>query len=209
MKNLKSLLLILVSLFFVYSCSENPVENDSTISKTEARNNLINFFNPKSVNSHGDVASKIDKSFPFDFEVTENKEIALETSIEYLKSFGVTETDLTDIFGSLDDPKIVISALLTLRIDDQGAAGIHLVDYESNYNYLMGDYMENVEYGNPSIFDCAMDALGVPAALIIGSAQGTSTAAILKAARKLATRTLGWIGAGIAVYEFGDCMDWW
>lgn len=206
MKTYKFLLLNLVSLFFIYSCSESPVENEPAISKTQARDNLINLFKSK---SNGDVAYRIDESFPYDFEDRENREIALETSIEYLNSFGVTETDLTGIFGSLNDPNIVITALATLRIDDQGTAGIHLVDYESDYNYLTGDYMVSAEYGDPTVFDCAMDALGIPAALILGTANGTSAAAILKAARKLATRTLGWIGAGIAVYEFGDCMEWW
>jgi hypothetical protein len=26
---------------------------------------------------------------------------------------------------------------------------------------------------------------------------------------KVATKYLGYVGAAIAVYEFGDCMDWW
>jgi hypothetical protein len=61
----------------------------------------------------------------------------------------------------------------------------------------------------PSILDCALDALGIPAGMIVGAAKDTSRKALLKAAKKLATRTLGIIGAAIAIYEFGDCMDWW
>jgi len=43
----------------------------------------------------------------------------------------------------------------------------------------------------------------------VGSAKSLTRAALIKAAKKLATRTLGWVGVGIAVYEFGDCMNWW
>ena len=54
-----------------------------------------------------------------------------------------------------------------------------------------------------------MEALGVPSELILGSAKNLTTKAILKAAKKLATRTVGWLGAAVAVYEFGDCMNYW
>jgi hypothetical protein len=51
-----------------------------------------------------------------------------------------------------------------------------------------------------------MEALGVPTGLILGSAKNLTTKAILKAAKKLATRTVGWLGAAVAVYEFGNCI---
>ena len=45
---------------------------------------------------------------------------------------------------------------------------------------------------------------------ISGGLQTSAGKALLKKAiRKIATRALGWIGAAVFVYEFGDCMDWW
>lgn len=54
-----------------------------------------------------------------------------------------------------------------------------------------------------------MEDLGVPSELILGSVKNLTTKAILKAAKKLATRTVGWLGAAFAVYEFGDCINYW
>lgn len=62
------------------------------------------------------------------------------------------------------------------------------------------------------LVNCALQALGIPAGMIMGSIEGGAAAvtgkAILKAAKKIATRTLGWIGAGIAIVEFASCMDY-
>ena len=68
---------------------------------------------------------------------------------------------------------------------------------------------EILSYAQPTIVDCALDALGIPAALIVGSAKNLTRAALLKAASKLVSRTIGWISAAIAVYDFGSCMEWW
>ena len=47
--------------------------------------------------------------------------------------------------------------------------------------------------------------------LVFHPVRGTAAgkALLKKAIRKVATRALGWIGAAVFVYEFGDCMDWW
>ncbi|MBK7098677.1 MAG: hypothetical protein IPH58_10395 [Sphingobacteriales bacterium] len=42
--------------------------------------------------------------------------------------------------------------------------------------------------------------------LILGSAKDLSIKAILKAASKLAKRTLGWIGAAYAIYDLSTCL---
>lgn len=36
-----------------------------------------------------------------------------------------------------------------------------------------------------------------------------SAAALTKAVSKAASRSLGAIGAAFAVYDFGECMDYW
>ncbi|HYJ37523.1 MAG TPA: hypothetical protein VEV87_02860, partial [Chitinophagaceae bacterium] len=113
-------------------------------------------------------------------------------------------------------PKIAQIGALAMRLkqlEDQGqsidTSQVNLwflppIEMVSQAN---GEILTNAQ--NPSIFDCAMDALGIPAGLLIGSAKELSRTALIKAAKKLATRTLGWIGVGIAIYEFGDCMNWW
>ncbi|MDY3333107.1 MAG: hypothetical protein SOW90_05085 [Gallibacter sp.] len=57
-------------------------------------------------------------------------------------------------------------------------------------------------------FSNDVDALGIPAGLIVGSAKSLTKKAILEAAKKMATRSLGWVGAAIAVVDFASCMDY-
>ena len=48
-------------------------------------------------------------------------------------------------------------------------------------------------------------------AMILEGGLHTDTAKYLlkKAIRRGASKALGWVGAAIFTYEFGDCMGWW
>jgi len=61
------------------------------------------------------------------------------------------------------------------------------------------------------VFDCALMAVGITAIgdLISSGINGMSKSAVKKVLKKVAVRYTGWVGAGIALYEFGDCMFWW
>ena len=136
----------------------------------------------------------------------------IDPSVSFLQ--GYYDINIYQYFpaGSPEIARLGALALRFKQLEDQGKA----ID-TSQMNTWFGD---NVAQANnvdpeilssiaPSILDCAMDALGIPAALIVESAKSLSRAALIKAATKLASRTLGWISLGIAIYEFGDCMDWW
>ena len=65
-------------------------------------------------------------------------------------------------------------------------------------------------------YDCALRSLGIEALIKLFDSGISSAAkstikkkALRKMVVKVASRTLGVIGAAIAVYEFGDCMDWY
>jgi hypothetical protein len=137
----------------------------------------------------------------------------IDPSVQFLQSYY--EINIYEYLpaGSPKIAQIGAFAMRLKQLEDQGKS----ID-TSSYNYWFvppvemvsqanGEILTNAQ--NPSVFDCAMDALGIPAGLLIGSAKDLSKAALIKAARKLATRFIGWIGVGIAIYEFGDCMNWW
>lgn len=147
----------------------------------------------------------------------EEKNATLQSSINVLNSQEITNDVIIEEFGDLTNPEIVLTALAITRIVDEAESGRNIIDLETGYNYCTDTYIDlnllnsnNHYYSRePSVLDCAMDALGIPAGLLVGSAKSLSQKALLKAAKKLATRTLGWVGASIAIYEFGDCMEWW
>lgn len=81
---------------------------------------------------------------------------------------------------------------------------------------LGSNTMMMAEESGDDWYDCALRSIGIEAAVKFFS-DGASSAAkssikkkvLRKMVTKIATRTLGVVGAAIAVYEFGDCMDWW
>lgn len=204
------LALSITSLIF-YSCTNENQEKTNITDYKEAKINLyshLQSFKGKET-KHNKISSRTIDGEGFEFTPIEQDSI-LSNSIAVLNSKGITNSQIISEFGSLTNPEIVPTALAVTRIVDEANAGNFIIDLETGYNYTTDSYVNlNNTNAKQSIFDCAMDALGIPAGLILGTANGTSTAALLKAARKLASRTLGWIGAGIAVYEFGDCMEWW
>jgi len=135
----------------------------------------------------------------------------IEPSADFLSSYY--DINVLEYFPA-GDPEIARLGALAIRfkqLEDQGLA-VDTLQFDEAIEGLnalnLGIATESVG-PDPSIVDCAIDALGIPAGLIVGSAKDMSRKALIKAAKKLASRTLGWIGLGIAIYEFGDCMDWW
>lgn len=68
----------------------------------------------------------------------------------------------------------------------------------------------------PGIGDCLIEAVGVAVGVndIISSynslvQNGASFNSIFKLVKNFVKRYVGWFMAGIAIYEFGDCMNWW
>ena len=60
----------------------------------------------------------------------------------------------------------------------------------------------------PDWLECMLIAVGVDA--IVEFVKGNVTEAIAKKAiRKIASRTLGWVGVALALYEYGNCMGWY
>lgn len=108
----------------------------------------------------------------------------LEKSKDLLNVYGITDEELKDIFSGDADANAIILAIA----------------------------IAGTETGSPvtrsQIANCALDALGIPVSLICGSAKSLSKKAILKAATKLASKSIGWIGAAIAVVDFAACMDY-
>lgn len=203
----------------ILSCSNDSenISSELSISKTEAAKNLKEKFIFIQSNSSYSTNSRVENGgVGPDLTDLVNQQEALNSSISVLNSFGITNDDIIQEFGSLNEADIITTALAATRIEEQSLLGNHIVDLETGYNYSTNSYVDLnsldsnlADSSGNTIVDCAIDALGIPAGLIIGSAQSTSTAALLKAAKKLAKRMLGWVGAGIAIYEFGDCMDWW
>ena len=195
---------------FIYSCTKEPI-----IGKVEQQNDI-----EYSVN---DLIVELSKTTKLLIQNTDrlsnnsnfniSPDVILTKSKNVLNSLGIDNETIIEEFGSLNNVELILTSLTAYKIDQLNNQGIDIIDLEIGYNYTTGTYLDSNKINSykmdDSIVDCALDALGVPAGLIVGSAKNLGRKALLKAARKLATRMLGWVGAAVAIYEFGDCMDWW
>lgn len=136
----------------------------------------------------------------------------LEDSKKLLLEYGIDDKFLKEQFGDENNPAIINLGMYILYINKQDSKQT-LSEAGFNHFFSFSTFADNNSSKDKdkenTIVDCAMEALGVPSGLILGSAKNLTTKAILKAAKKLATRTVGWLGAAVAVYEFGDCMNYW
>lgn len=135
-------------------------------------------------------------------------EPTLEEAKNYLRSNGYTDADIAELLTADEDGPAMsesdlIPAVMQLIAEEQNPGLAANFDYAN----FFGTSAHASQIG-----ECAGDALGISSITAVVN-QGLHTAAgkklLKKAIRKVASRALGWIGAAIFVYEFGDCMDWW
>jgi hypothetical protein len=118
---------------------------------------------------------------------------------ELLLAFDVEENDLIEIFGSKNDPRLVIVglALLNIRYNDNSQTAI-------NFSNL---FVESA-YAQSGIGGCVLEALGVNAAVnaLKGGIKKLGKKGALKLLRKVGGKALGPIGVALAIVDFADCM---
>lgn len=126
----------------------------------------------------------------------------------YLRSKGLNDYDIQNLLtADADGPAMsesdLIPAVLLLIAEEQNQNSVASLNFSNTF----------IQSAHASeIGECAGDALGISAiaAVLRGGLQTeTSKKLFKKAIRKAASRALGWVGAAIFTYEFGDCMGWW
>jgi len=127
------------------------------------------------------------------------------STASYLKS--KYDIDVYDYFYP-GDPEISQIGAFTLRVEAAAAEGL-IID-EDLFNIWLNEAIQTSSAITRSQWiDCALDALGIPAGMVMGYVAGDATkTTILKAIGKLATKTLGIIGAALALISFTSCMGW-
>lgn len=125
-------------------------------------------------------------------------------SLATLESYGFEYADIKMYVDSIDDPRIAVIGMVFLALQEKSPneKGVRLKSSSEN-----GE--QEFSYGQ--VMDCLGRAfLGVNVAdYIYGSATKFTLATSLGIAGRIASRTLGVLGAAIAVADFGDCMGWY
>lgn len=209
----QNIFLFFITCVLIASCTTENTESDENMRNFEKGINL-------EMNELVSEAKKFGDSFNHsnpDLNSIKEEDLqgTLLASINLIKSYGITESEIISEFGSLDHPSIILAGMGILRIETAANEGIELVDTDG-VSLLTGEMYNssktlNIATQKSEVFDCAMQALGITALgeLISNGVNGMSGGAARKFLKRVLVRYMGWVGAGIAVYEFGDCMNWW
>lgn len=125
------------------------------------------------------------------------KKVGLSVRNQMIRDSRQSKIDLKEL-SNLSEKELVILGMLHTVLEHQGQT----MDEKSNPN----DY--RILMAESSLADCAENALGIAAFRELITKNGALNADdVLKAARKLGKRALGWVGAAIMAYEFATCMN--
>lgn len=124
----------------------------------------------------------------------------MQSSLDFLYDHGFTQTEIIEEFGSLSNPAIIASADYINKIELTYPPTLSVDERTNSNTYKVGD--------DPDMYDCLLRAAGIDAVIEIFNGKLSKQIA-KKAIRKIIVKYVGWIGAAVAIYEFGDCMEWY
>lgn len=122
----------------------------------------------------------------------------INSSKELLKTYGFSEKDLKEYMEGNNDARLVLVGFAVFSAEKKNMKE----SINTNTKYIAPNAQE------PDVFDCLIRSVGIDT--VVDLVKGRiSKAAVAKLIKKLAKKALGPIGAAWAIYEFGDCMDWY
>lgn len=206
-------------LITLQSCNNNgediEVNNvDQKMLKEKFKSTAKNIFqNRQSANKTDNTSNKTDIN---NMSPAEKTELAL-ASLELIKSYGLTESEIEFELEGITEDKLIESSLAIVAVEEEAEVNNReLIDLSDNTSLLTGQQVPQISLNKgyqakSQVVHCALEAIGINAIgeLINNGIKNMPKSAVKKVLKKVATRYLGYVGAAIAVYEFGDCMDWW
>ena len=197
--------IIAVCLIFFIGSSMLSCSDDRQIPDPVERENAKIHFKNDLVHSLPGLSDLIDNKGnglgqkEIDREIQRMLGPAIQSGKRLLSTYGAGPEFLTEEFGSDNDPRILTASLIFAGLEDR--------EFQRNTASLLAFLVQEPENGDKDWFDCAIRAVGIDA--VMEMLNGRITASISKKAiKKIATRSLGWVGAAIAAYEFAKCMGW-
>lgn len=132
--------------------------------------------------------------------------------LEILYSYGFTFEEIVLEFGSLNSPEISLTAEVIILLEEElnNNKLIYFLD-ETDLQYASLFGITSSFAQGDTVGGCLADAVGVAAVweVINGGVQKKmKKEAVKKVIRKVVGRSLGVVGAALAVYDFSDCMGW-
>lgn len=204
-----TLLLAIVSIFAVHSCS-NSMDEDLEILKSQEEEKVllsqeISGFKSDVVNTIMQDRTRNANTLTLSDEQIRNLRAS---SLEFLKSQGFEERDYRD-FMKEDDPRLILYATLYAGILETNIDRMYGMKNRSEGSGSGGD---NICYDIAQVSVCMLRAVesGVGIDTIMQALTGKClTKAVCKALLKTIVRKVPWIAVAVALDTFIDCMGWY
>jgi len=204
-------LLLFGAVFLNQACQKDDIKNLWSNSNKEAT--LRNFGHvlkqaslksQTSIENEGDLLlsnSKSTSNVSSKIERSMKKELfpLVKISKELFKVYDIQESDISEEFEDLDDPRIALVGLM-----------IYAAETKNNgLSFGFINLLASPIYAINKQWECVMEALGLPGGMIAGGMKKMTVKAMLKSVAKLAGRALGWVGLAWAVADYTSCMGYW
>ena len=182
------------------------VLNEFEVALSEAGKGLEKLMQTKSSDTHSERALWIEDE-QRNGQLRSLLKPILSKSISLLETYGITQDFVEKELGDPNDPRIVVIGVWLAETERRGLLARHTHHVQrADFGFFFQE--KTLSEDRPDWMDCMIIAVGVDA--IIEFAKGNVTEAIAKKAiRKIASRTLGWVGVALALYEYGSCMEWY
>lgn len=143
-------------------------------------------------------------------EAQEMTEPLVSAGVDLIHSYGITDAEIITEFGSLENPDIAHVGLAIYRVDVLAAEGYTIEDFDDTDFEAIAMLMGAEPAHATKFYDCALQAVGITALIDLanGGLKKLGKKGVLKVIKKVAARSLGFVGAAIAAFEFADCMGW-
>lgn len=203
-----SVFLFLTLLFISCSQEENDTKDINNFDNTLALNKFKKSLDLtlEKINTKKSTFKTDDDNFISEEEIADDfVNDIYNPSLDLIHSYGVTDQEIIQEFGSLHPSKIALAALAITEAEniiDQGYM-IPELEFEDYQTAKLGPMSD-------TIGGCIADAIGIAAAfeVIESGVMGLGKKGVLKIIRKVGGKYLGPIGIGLAVWDFADCMGW-
>lgn len=171
---------------------------------------LNNFI--KENNLIDDKKRKMSYSKEMELEASKTVNPLIDSSIELIKSYGITSSEISEHFNGLSDERLVLVGMILYASEKEFEKSISS-NMPTNL-FIQSTYANmntGVMYKMPKWIECAVEALGVDfifSAGVEGASKHNkwSRKALIKLIGKVGSRMLGPIGTALAVVTFIDCM---
>ncbi len=193
--------LVILSVLLIQSCKKST----SLLPTNSAKEIQMDQFN-----------SEVSKSLPQIKEFVNNTDIRNKTleneeqaqkllapivdeSVDLIKLYGISESEIKEIFGDLDNNKIAMLGLALYSVENPKDETVASLNLFSTSAYA---------YKQPDATNCALRAFGIYEIANLVEGQ-LSKSAVLKLAGKVAGKYAGALGVAWMVADFAGCMNWY